>query len=109
MDEECIILRRKSQTTDVLQDFLPEIMLFADIFAENRHLSVMHLYAVVTPQLRKANADPTNVKTTDQRPLTFKVVEMLVCHQFVAFLMQMFCFLSFNQPTESITLRRPQR
>ena len=79
--------------TDVLKKFLPELLPYitdmcnASLEQDNLPLSQSH--AIITPRLKKAGADTSDVKNF--RPvsnLTFmsKVVEKLVCRQLVSFL-----------------------
>ena len=67
--------------------------------AEPRCLPQSQRHAIVTPRLKKANADPSDIK--NYRPisnLTFmtKVVERLVCRQLVAYLDQRGLLLSLQ-------------
>ena len=78
---------------NVLKDFLIEIMPFvADMCyasLQNSNLAVSQRHVIVMPWLKKAKADPENVK--NYRPISSlifisKVVQRLVCCQLVAFL-----------------------
>ena len=79
--------------TDILKELLPVILPFVtnmcNASLQEGTLPVSQRHALVTPGLKKANADPTDAK--NYRPisnLTFisKVVERLVCRQLVSFL-----------------------
>ena len=79
--------------TDILKELLPVILPFVtkmcNASLQEGTLPVSQRHALVTPGLKKANADPSDAK--NYRPisnLTFisKVVERLVCRQLVSFL-----------------------
>ena len=79
--------------TSVLKYILPEIMSFiADMCnasLQDGRLPVSQRYAVITPRLKKDNADTADAK--NYRPISnlifiSKVVDRLVCHQLIAFL-----------------------
>jgi len=79
--------------TDVLKQFLPEVLPFVtdlcNASLQQGCLPLSQRHAIITPRLKKAGADQTDVR--NYRPisnLTFmsKVVERLVCRQLVAFL-----------------------
>ena len=78
--------------TDVLKKFLPELLPFitdmCNLSLEQGCIPLSQRHAIITPRLKKAGADPTEVQ--NYRPvsnLSFisKVVEKLVCRQLVAF------------------------
>ena len=79
--------------TGVVKTFLPELLPYltdmCNMSLRRGYLPENQRHAIVTPRLKKANADPADVK--NYRPisnLTFmsKTVERLVCHQLVAYL-----------------------
>jgi len=79
--------------TDILKAFLPDILPFVtdlcNASLQQGTLPVSQRLALVTPRLKKANADPSEVK--NYRPISnlsfmSKVVERLVCRQLMSFL-----------------------
>ena len=67
--------------TSVLKDILPEIMPFvADMCnasLQDGRLPVSQRHAVVTPRLKKANADPQMLRTTDRSPTSLSYRRLL--------------------------------
>lgn len=79
--------------TNIMKQFLPELLPFitqlCNASLTHSCLPLSQRHALVTPRLKKSNADPADMK--NYRPvsnLTFisKVIERLVCRQLVAFL-----------------------
>ena len=79
--------------TNVLKEFLPELLSFLTGMC-NKSLShgclpESYRHAIVTPRLKKINADPSDVKNyspISNLTVMSKVVERLVCRLLVAYL-----------------------
>jgi hypothetical protein len=89
--------------TDVLKKLLPELLPYitdmCNASLEQGSLPVSQLHAIITPRLKKAGADASDVQS--YRPvsnLTFmsKIVEKLVCRQLVSFFEQFGLLPSFQ-------------
>ena len=102
--------------TSTVKQFLPERLPYVTAMCNSslQHccLPQSQRRAIVTPRLKKQNADPADVK--NYRPishLTFmsKVVERLVCRQLVAYLNRHNFFCCTSVSLQTISLDRNQR
>ena len=79
----------KSCALDPLPEILPFITDMCNTSLRQVMLPLSQCHAIVTPRLKKANADPTdsrNYQPISNLTFTSKLVERLVCRQLVAFL-----------------------